>query len=201
MTLYRIFCYSSNVTTKPARPAKPTVRKTATKGLIEIFTGDGKGKTSAALGTVLRALGHGRRVHIIFFMKGKFPYGEQETLSKLPNVTFERFGFLEFCDPHNVKPEEKEQAQKALEAAHKALLSGEYDMVILDEINVATAWKLVDIDEVIKLIGEKPKKVELILTGRYADPKLIELADLVTNMTKVKHPYDKGILSREGIDY
>ena len=169
--------------------------------MIEIFTGHGKGKTSAALGIVLRALGHGRRVHIIFFMKGEFPYGEQKTLSNLPDVSFERFGFLEFCNPDNVKPEEKEQAQRALDAARKAMLGGEYDIVILDEINVATAWKLVDIEEVIKLAQEKPEQVELILTGRYADPRLIEIADLVTEMVKVKHPYDKGILSRQGIDY
>jgi len=100
-----------------------------------------------------------------------------------------------------VKPEEKEQAQRALDAARKAMLGGEYDIVILDEINVATAWKLIDIEEVIKLAQEKPEHVELILTGRYADPRLIEIADLVTEMVKVKHPYDKGILSRQGIDY
>lgn len=168
---------------------------------MEIFTGDGKGKTSAALGVALRALGHGRRVHIVYFMKGNFPYGEQKILSELPNVTFARFGFESFVDPANVKPEEKEEARKALEAARKAMLSLEYDMVVLDEVNVAVAWNLVDIDEVIKLISDKPEKVELILTGRYADPRLIKLADLVTDMVKVKHPYDKGILSREGIDY
>ena len=189
------------MTSKSAKLTKPTPTETATRGMIEVFTGHGKGKTSAALGIVLRALGHGRRVHIVFFMKGKFPYGEQEVLSTLPNVTFESFGFLEFCDPNNVKPEEKEQAQKALDAARKAMLSGEYDIVILDEINVATAWKLVDVEDVIKLIREKPEHVELILTGRYAHPRLIEIADLVTNMVKVKHPYDKGILSRQGIDY
>ena len=175
--------------------------KTSTKGLVEIFTGDGKGKTSAALGIALRALGHNFRVHIIFFMKGDFPYGEQRILAELPNVTFAKFGFETFVDPANVKPEEKEEGQKALEAARKAMLSLEYDIVVLDEVNVATAWKLIDTDDVIKLINDKPEKVELILTGRYADPRLIELADLVTDMVKVKHPYDKGILSREGIDY
>ena len=81
------------------------------------------------------------------------------------------------------------------------MLSQKYDVVILDEVNVAAAWKLIDVDSVVKLIHEKPEKVELILTGRYADPKLIELADLVTNMVKVKHPFDKGILSRKGFEY
>ena len=175
--------------------------KTSTKGLVEIFTGDGKGKTSAALGIALRALGHGLRVHIVYFMKGEFPYGEQKTLSQLSNVTFAKFGFETFVDPSNVKPEEKKEARKALEAAREAMLSLDYDVVVLDEVNVAAAWNLINIDEVIKLIGDKPDKVELILTGRYADPRLIEIADLVTEMVKVKHPYDKGILSRQGIDY
>jgi cob(I)alamin adenosyltransferase len=170
-------------------------------GLVEIFTGDGKGKTSAALGVALRALGQGLRVHIVYFMKGDFPYGEQKSLSELSNVTFENFGFQDFVDPANVKPEEKEEARRALEAARKAMLSLKYDVVILDEANIATAWKLIDLDDVIKLIHDKPENVELILTGRHADPRLIELADLVTDMVKVKHPYDKGILSRKGIDY
>lgn len=146
-------------------------------------------------------MGHDFRVHIVYFMKGDFPYGEQKVLSELSNVTFQRFGFQDFVDPANVKPEEKEEARKALEAARKAMLSQKYDVVVLDEINVAVSWKLVDIDEVIKLVCDKPEKVELILTGRYADLRLVELADLVTDMVKVKHPYDKGILSRKGIDY
>jgi len=169
--------------------------------MVEVFTGDGKGKTSAALGMVLRALGHGLRVYIVFFMKGSFPYGEQKTLSQLTNVTFKKFGFETFCDPANVKPEEKEQAQDALSAAREAMLSGDYDMVILDEVNVAAGWKLIDISQVVQLIKDKPENVELILTGRHADPRIMELADVVTIMTKVKHPYDKGILSRKGFDY
>ena len=173
----------------------------SSRGLVQIFTGDGKGKTSAALGIALRASGHGLRVYMVYFMKGDFPYGEQKVLSELPNVAFARFGYKTFVDPSNVKQEEKEEAQKALEAARKAMLSLEYDIIVLDEVNVAVAWNLVGIDQVIKLIGDKPEKVELILTGRYADPKLIELADLVADMVKVKHPYDKGILSRKGIDY
>ena len=168
---------------------------------MEVFTGDGKGKTSAALGLALRASGHDLKIFIVFFMKGSFPYGEQKTLSQLPNVTFVRFGSQTFVDPNNVTKVDKEEAKKALNAARKAILSNNYAIVILDEINVAAAWKLIDIDEVIKLIREKPKKVELILTGRRADDKLIDLADLVTDMTKVKHPYDKGISARKGIDY
>lgn len=178
-----------------------TCHQPLSQGLVEVFTGDGKGKTSAALGTVIRALGHGLRVYVAFFMKGNFPYGEQRILSQLPNVTLATFGHEHFVDPNDVKEEEKAEARRALQAARQAMLSGNYDIVVLDEVNIAAAWKLIDIDEVIKLIKEKPGKVELILTGRYADPKLLEQADLVTDMVKVKHPYDKGIVSRKGIEF
>lgn len=172
-----------------------------TRGLVQIFTGDGKGKTTAALGAVIRALGHGLRVYIVFFMKGEYPYGEYNILSELPNVNIARFGSLEFVDPANIKPEEKEQARQALAAAREAVLSGSYDLVVLDEVNLAVAWKLVELDEVIKLISHKPRNVELILTGRKADTKLIQLADLVTEMLKIKHPYDEGIKARKGTEY
>ena len=171
------------------------------RGLVQILTGDGKGKTSAALGAVIRTLGQGLRVYIVFFMKGDYPYGESRILSKLSNVDMARFGLKTFCDPTNVRPEEKEQAKQALAAARKAMLSGNYDLVVLDEVNVAVTFKLVELDEVIKLVGDKPKNVELILTGRQADAKLVQLADLVTEMLKIKHPYDEGVLARMGIDY
>jgi len=166
-----------------------------------VFTGDGKGKTSAALGVVLRALGHGLRVFIVFFMKGDYPYGERAVLSKLPNVTVASFGSKRFIDPSNVKPEEIEQARQALAAARRATLSGGYDLVVLDEVNLAVAWKLVELDDVLKLIDEKPTNVELILTGRQAPVELIRRADLVTEMLKIKHPYDEGVAARVGIDY
>ena len=171
------------------------------RGLVQIFTGDGKGKTSAAIGAVIRALGHGLRVYIAFFMKGDYPYGERNILSQLPNVTIESFGTRGFVDPTNIKPEDKGQAKKALAAARKAMLSGSYDLVVLDEVNLAVAWNLVELDEVVRLITEKPEGVELILTGRRADSKLVKSADLVTEMLKIKHPYDKGVAAREGIEY
>jgi len=170
-------------------------------GLVYVFTGDGKGKTSAALGIALRAAGHGLRTHITFFMKGNYPYGEQTALALLPNISVARFGSLEFVDPANVKPEEKEQARLALEDAQRAVRSGDFDLVILDEVNVAAAWNLIDVKDVVRLIGEKPDNVELLLTGRYAAEKVIALADLVTEMKEIKHPYKKGIPSRKGFDY
>ena len=171
------------------------------KGLVHVFTGNGKGKTTAALGALLRAVGHSLRVYVVFFMKGDYPYGEYSALSRLPDVEVACFGFRHLTDPANIKPEEIEQAKLALTAAREAILSGNYDMVVLDEVNVAVACKLIELDDVIRLVADKPGNVELILTGRYADARLIEMADLVTEMVKVKHPYDEGILARKGIEY
>lgn len=170
-------------------------------GLVYVFTGDGKGKTSAALGVALRAAGHGLRTHITFFMKGEYPYGEQKTLGLLPNISVARFGSLEFVDPNKVKPEEKEQAWLALENARVAAHSGHFDLVILDEVNVAAAWKLIDVADVVRFIKEKPENVDVVLTGRHADPEIIAIADLVTEMKEVKHPHKRGLPSRKGIDY
>ncbi len=171
------------------------------KGLVQIFTGNGKGKTTAALGAILRAAGHGLRILIVFFMKGDYSYGEYSTLARLPNVDFTSFGFRHLTDPANIKPEEIEQARLALAAAREGVLSGNYDLVVLDEVNVALNFKLLELEDVIQLIKDKPYHVELILTGRYANARLIEMADLVTEMVKVKHPFDKGIKARKGIEY
>jgi cob(I)alamin adenosyltransferase len=168
---------------------------------VQVFTGDGKGKTTAALGTVIRALGQGRRVYIVFFMKGDYPYGERNILAQLANVEIASFGSLDFVDPVSVRPEDKEQAQLALAAGREAMLTGKYDIVVLDEVNVAVAFKLLRLAEVIKLIRDKPTGVELILTGRKAAPELIKMADLVTECLKIKHPYDEGVEARRGIEY
>ena len=169
-------------------------------GLVEVFTGNGKGKTTAALGIVLRAIAHNLKVYIVYFMKGGYPYGEQQVFSKLPNVDFSVFGYQRLTDPDNIKPEEIEEARKALDKAREVISSGDYDVVILDEINIAAAWKLIDVGDVLELIKSKPEDLELILTGRYADQSLIEAADLVTEMRKIRHPYDRGIRARKGID-
>ena len=171
------------------------------KGLVQIFTGNGKGKTTAALGTIIRATGHGFKVFIVSFMKGDYSYGEYKTLSMLPNIEISQFGLRKLTDPTNIKPEEKEQAKLALAAAREAVLSGKFDLVMLDEVNVALGYNLIELEDVINLIKVKPTKVELILTGRYVDNRLIEIADLVTEMVKIKHPFDKGIKARKGIEY
>ena len=171
------------------------------KGLIQVFTGNGKGKTSAALGSILRATGHGLKVFIVFFMKGKYPYGEFSSLPQLSNVDVASFGLRCLVDPNNINPEEIEQAELALKTARQAMLSGKYDMVVLDEVNIAVYFKLIQPDDVIKLVEEKPPDVELILTGRYAETSVIEHADLVTEMVKIKHPYDRGVKARRGIEY
>jgi cob(I)alamin adenosyltransferase len=171
------------------------------RGLVQVFTGDGKGKTSAAIGAVVRASGHGLRVYIGFFMKGGYPSGERDVLSRLPNVTMESFGAGGFVGRENIRPEDKEEARRGLEAARKAVLSGNYDLVVLDELNLAVARNLVELDEVLRLIEERPEGVELILTGRQAHSNLVKAADLVTEMLKIKHPYDNGVKAREGIEY
>ena len=134
-------------------------------------------------------------------MKGNYPYGEQKTLARLPNVTLAVFGRVTFVDPDNIEEEDRREARRALDFSREAMLSGKYDLVVLDEVNVASAWGLVGLDDVIKLIEDKPENVELILTGRYADRKLIQLADLVTEMVAIKHPFDQGIKARPGLDY
>jgi cob(I)alamin adenosyltransferase len=172
------------------------------KGLVQVFTGDGKGKTTAALGAILRAAGHGLNIFIIFFIKGSYAYGEFSALAKLPNVRVASFGLRQFINKRaGINPEEKRQAEVALTAAREAVNSGDYDLVVLDEINIALDFHLIEIDDVIDIIKDKPSHVELILTGRNADSRLIEIADLVTEMVKVKHPFDKGVKAREGIEY
>ena len=172
------------------------------QGLVSVFTGDGKGKTTAAIGAVVRAAGQGLRIFIVYFMKGgEYIHGENSILSQLPNITLASFGQQQWVDKDNIRPEDKEQARLALDAAGEAINSGDYDLVVLDEVNVALKYGLIQLYDVISIIKAKPKKVELILTGRYADPKLVKMADLVTEMLMIKHPFTRGIKAQRGIDY
>jgi cob(I)alamin adenosyltransferase len=171
------------------------------QGLVQVYTGNGKGKTSAAFGLALRAIGRGLKVYIVQFIKGGFDYGELYVVDRLPNLKLKAFGRGEFVTEKPPGKEDVELAQEALALAEQVVKSGEYDIVILDEINVALNLKLINLDEVLELIENKPKHVELILTGRYAPKEIIEAADLVTEMKEVKHPFNKGYQARKGIEY
>ncbi|MCJ7620430.1 MAG: cob(I)yrinic acid a,c-diamide adenosyltransferase [Anaerolineae bacterium] len=171
------------------------------KGLIHVYTGHGKGKTTAALGQAMRAAGQGLRVYIIQFMKGWPHYGELESVRQHPNITIRQFGRPDYVSKESPEPVDIRMAEEALEHGREIVRSGDYDLVILDEINVALEWHLIRLEDVLSLLDQKPEKVELILTGRYAHPEVIARADLVTEMREIKHPYHKGIVSRRGIEY
>ncbi len=171
------------------------------KGIVHVYTGDGKGKTTAALGLGLRAVGHGLKVYMIQFMKGGVTYGEHRAIEHLPNFKIVQFGRPELVNPSNPKKEDIDAAKAAIEHARQVVMSGEYDVVILDEVNVAVDFNLISVNEVLDLIRSKPKHVELVLTGRYAPAEIIKAADLVTFMREVKHPYREGLARRRGIDY
>ena len=171
------------------------------KGFIQIYTGNGKGKTTAAIGLAVRAAGHELKSYIVQFMKDH-PYGEVGSLKNLSQwVTLEQFGNDEFVLKRE-HPDRKdvEIAQRGLYKAREKMLSGKYDIIILDEVCVAIYFHLLKVDEVLKLINKKPVHVELILTGRYCPQELSEKADLVTDMKEVKHYYQKGIIARKGIE-
>ncbi len=171
------------------------------KGFIQIYTGNGKGKTTAAIGQALRAAGAGLRCCIIQFMK-EFPYSELTALKYLEEfITIKQFAGDDFVYRKEL-PGEKElaKAKKGLEFAREAMLSGNYDLIILDEICVSIYFKLFSIEDVIEFIKLKPERIELIFTGRYCPDAIIDLADLVTEMKEVKHYYTNGIISRKGIE-
>ncbi|MFQ5909370.1 MAG: cob(I)yrinic acid a,c-diamide adenosyltransferase [Thermoplasmata archaeon] len=170
-------------------------------GLIQVYTGTGKGKTTASLGLALRACGHGLKVYMIQFMKGRIDYGELKAVDKIEGLTIEQFGRPEFVDKDNPSEEDVKLAREALQKSREIILSGKYDMVILDEINVAIEWNLIRLEDVIDLLERKPANVEVILTGRYARKEIIDLADLVSEVREVKHPFKRGMHSRVGVDF
>jgi cob(I)alamin adenosyltransferase len=172
------------------------------QGLIQVYTGNGKGKTTAALGLALRAIGWNFRVCVIQFIKGNQKIGEMQIAKKLKN-NLEIYQFFEDTKYAVAKPDQKYQASVTLawEFFNKILAEKKYDIIILDEINNAIKYKLLNVDEVIKILKNKPKNIELILTGRDAPKKIIEIADLVTEMKLIKHPFYKKIKARKGIEY
>ena len=172
------------------------------KGLIIVHTGNGKGKTTAALGLAFRALGNGFKVCMVQFIKGTWKYGELEAAKKFENFEILPMGRgfvnLGAKEPH------KEDIEAAMEAFNKAkdvITSANYNLVILDEINYAISYKLIDVNDVLNLLKNKPEKVHVVLTGRDAHEKIIEIADLVTEMREIKHPYQKGIKAQRGIEF
>ena len=178
-------------------------------GLIIVYTGDGKGKTSAALGAAMRALGHGWKVLIIQFFKGDWPvvYGELELAKRLyPQFEVLQLGrgFVKIMGDKKPFAEHVDAAKAALQLTRERMESGQYDLIILDEVNYALGYmdfKLIELDDVLELLRSKPPQMHIILTGRNAHPKVVEMADLVTEMKEIKHPMKKGIPAQQGIDY
>ena len=187
--------------------------KKVTEGLVQIYTGHGKGKTTAALGTAFRAVGQGLRVCVIQFLKGGWKSGERAAAARLaPELEIHAFGAAQWGDRSKASAdtpwwelppseEDRSQAGEAMEFARGVITGGEWDIVVLDEVFGALARGLISLDEVLGLIRTRPTEVELILTGRDAPPEVIEAADLVTEMAEVKHPFQRGINARKGIEY
>lgn len=173
-------------------------------GLVLVFTGNGKGKTTAALGTVLRAAGYNMNACIIQFMKGDIYSGEIDGIKKLgQNVEFYVMGkgFFINKDNSSIYSEHKAKAQEAIRLAREKILSGKFDILVLDEINNAVSLNLIDISQVIELIDIKPPLMHLILTGRDAHHDIIKRANIVTEMKEIKHSYHQNIEPQKGIDY
>ena len=168
-------------------------------GLVHIYTGNGKGKTTAAFGLAVRMLSSGGRVIIIQFMKAPDVYGEQKKIREC-GALIESFGLPKFVHG-KPEPDDIEAARKALERAREVVSSGEWDLVILDEICVALGFKMLGVEEVKGLIENKAENTELVLTGRYCPEELFELADYVTEMKEIKHPYQRGTLARQGVEF
>ncbi|MEO0085920.1 MAG: cob(I)yrinic acid a,c-diamide adenosyltransferase [candidate division WOR-3 bacterium] len=169
--------------------------------MLQVYTGDGKGKTTAAFGLALRAAGHGWPVLIVQFMKGDSSYGEVQAARHIPGLEVRQFGLPTFVEMGNPQPEDIEQARKGIAAAHEALVSRKYRMLILDELNVAVDYGLVRFSEVLTIVDNCPVEVELVITGRGARRELLERADLVSEVRCIKHPFDRGIVNRVGIDH
>jgi cob(I)alamin adenosyltransferase len=173
--------------------------KTDKKGYIQIYTGDGKGKTTAAIGLAIRAAGYGMKTYIGQFMKGQH-YGELTALHDHPCITIEQYGDVECVHREEITQKHIDQAQQGLKQAREAMHSHQYDIIILDEINVAVWFDLITTEDVIELLNERPKNVEFILTGRRAPKAFLEMADLVSDVKEIKHYYKQGVKARTGIE-
>ncbi|MEM2941823.1 MAG: cob(I)yrinic acid a,c-diamide adenosyltransferase [Candidatus Bathyarchaeia archaeon] len=175
-------------------------RRAAAKGLVHVYTGNGKGKTTAALGLALRAAGHRKRVCIIMFLKGGHSYGERCSGKRIPGLEISVYGRRHFVKGKPAEADIKE-ARVAFEHAKRAVEEGGYDVVILDELTHAINLGMIKLSDVKKLIDEKPRGLELVITGRDSPQELMEAADYVTEFVERKHPYKRGVGPREGIEY
>jgi len=173
-------------------------------GLTIVYTGKGKGKTTAALGIALRATGYKKKICMIQFIKGSWHYGEMESSKRL-EPEFEMVaigkGFVGIIDDKSPKEDHQKIAKEAIKISNEKIQSGKYDIIILDEVNYAVNLNLISLADVLDLIKSKPQNVDLVLTGNYAKEEVIEAADLVTEMKEIKHPFQKGIKAKEGIDF
>ncbi len=174
---------------------------TLEQGLVQVYTGNGKGKTTCALGLAVRASGHGVPVAIVQFLKGWDFYGEIQGLSYLPGVTLKRTGRAEFVRKTGPLAEDYSEARRGLEKAIEFVMDEKHELVILDEINIALNYGLISVRDVLEMIRNRPANVEIILTGRNAPEKILDVADLVTEMQEIKHPFRAGIKARKGIEY
>jgi len=170
------------------------------KGVLLDITGPGKGKTTSAFGQALRAHGHGFKIAIVQFMKGRM-YGELDTLRSLPRVEIWQFGRVAFVDPKKPDPKDRELARQGLDKAWEIVRAGAHDLLILDEINVVADFGLVPVEEVLELAKARPRWMDMIWTGRNAPAAMLELADTVSEVREIKHHYKKGIESRAGMEY
>ena len=173
-------------------------------GLVIVYTGNGKGKTTAALGLALRAIGYEHKVCMLQFIKGSWHYGEMDSSKKLePNFELIAIGkgFVGILDDNSPREEHEKYAAEALRICREKINSEKYDVVILDEVNYAINLGLINVKEIVKIIEEKPSGLDLVLTGRDAREEIIELADLVTEMKEIKHPFKSGIKAKKGIDF
>jgi len=173
--------------------------QTDRKGYIHIYTGDGKGKTTAAIGLAIRAAGYGMKTYIGQFMKGQH-YGELAALRDHPCITIEQYGDVECVHREEITQKHIDQAQLGLKQARKAMHSHQYDIIILDEINVAIWFDLITVEDVLELLNERPENIEFILTGRRSPKELMEIADLVSEVKEIKHYYTQGVKARTGIE-
>jgi cob(I)alamin adenosyltransferase len=168
---------------------------------VYVLTGDGRGKTSAALGQVLLGASHNMKTCVILFMKAEHQLGEYKTLCSLSNVHWVSFGRPKVLRASDMKAVDVDRARKAMEYALAAVKSVEWDLIVLDEINNARHYGLIDVGDIMSLITSKLKESTLILSGKYVDERVAGMADFVSHFKNIKHPYDSGILARKGFDY